>query len=145
MSCSSLTPLEMVVCSFFPVAVSRWWWCRCYCRPCPHCPTFPPDVTPQIHNTRLDKVRHNDIHRAPLDYLSADDIDRFYEYHKSLTAIIRCGLPCGLDPPRFLVSLQACKGRSCQTFIFRVKPNNGVFSALEDCSFGKNGEVSIAL
>ena len=35
------------------------------------------------------KVRHNDYDRAPLDYLSNDDVDRFYDYHKSLSAIIR--------------------------------------------------------
>eukprot|EP00752_Nemacystus_decipiens_P009969 g8891.t1 len=35
------------------------------------------------------QVRHNDYDRAPLDYLSNDDVDRFYEYHKSLSAIIR--------------------------------------------------------
>lgn len=35
------------------------------------------------------KVRHNDYDRAPLDGLSNDDIDRFYEHHKSLSALLR--------------------------------------------------------
>lgn len=66
-------------------------------------PTLFPCCRPS--DTFLAKVRHNDIHRAPLDYLSADDIDRFYEYHKSLTAILRCELPCGLYLPFSPVSL----------------------------------------
>ncbi|CAM9264368.1 unnamed protein product [Pylaiella littoralis] len=35
------------------------------------------------------QVRHNDYDRAPLDYLSTDDVDRFYEHHTSLSKIIR--------------------------------------------------------
>ncbi|CAB1102385.1 unnamed protein product [Ectocarpus sp. CCAP 1310/34] len=35
------------------------------------------------------QVRYNDYDRAPLDYLSNEDIDRFYEYHASLSKIIR--------------------------------------------------------
>ncbi|CAM9549273.1 unnamed protein product [Scytosiphon promiscuus] len=35
------------------------------------------------------QVRHNDYDRAPLDYLSNEDIDLFYEHHKTLSAIIR--------------------------------------------------------
>ncbi|CAM9285762.1 unnamed protein product [Hapterophycus canaliculatus] len=35
------------------------------------------------------QVRYNDYDRAPLDYLSNDDIDQFYEHHQTLSAIIR--------------------------------------------------------
>ncbi|CAN0368975.1 unnamed protein product, partial [Scytosiphon promiscuus] len=35
------------------------------------------------------QVRHNDYDRAPLDYLSNEDVDLFYEHHKTLSAIIR--------------------------------------------------------
>lgn len=48
------------------------------------------------------KVRHNDYDRAPLDHLSNDDIDRFYEHHNALAKIIRCcpypiARPCYYD------------------------------------------------
>lgn len=36
------------------------------------------------------KVRYNEGYRAPLDYLSPNDIDQFYEHHQSLIAIMRC-------------------------------------------------------
>ncbi|CAM9977623.1 unnamed protein product, partial [Sphacelaria rigidula] len=35
------------------------------------------------------QVRHNDYDRAPLDHLSNEMIDQFYEHHTRLSRVIR--------------------------------------------------------
>lgn len=86
----------------------------------------------------FEKVRYNDYDRAPLDYLSNEDIDSFYAHHQKLSAIIRYVGKSG----KFLVRWRA-KGIDRTVLAQRLSTN--MYATLIDVFFSHEIAMKICL